>query len=137
MITTPSMGLKRWDQPNDVFSYTELSDNWAKVDAHDHTSGKGVQIPTSGLANLAVTTSKLAGNSVDGSKILSNAVTDFHLQSANNQVWRTVLQASAPLTSAFAANTYLLGNGVLVPQGVNTTSVAPAFGFDSGSYSVV
>jgi hypothetical protein len=119
MITTPSMGLKRWDQPNDVFSYTELSDNFNLLDAHDHSSGKGVQVPTGGIANLAVTGPKVAADAIDASKIAANAVgtteivdgsvtggklaagsvtnanlaggiTDAKLASPNNAAWRPV-----------------------------------------------
>src|SRR4051794_6322904 len=73
-ITTPSMGLKRWDQPNDIFSYVELSDNFALLDNHDHSSGKGVQIPTAGIANLAITDTKIATNAVTNGKIINDAV---------------------------------------------------------------
>jgi hypothetical protein len=79
MITTPSMGLKRWDQPNDIFSYTELSDNFNLLDLHDHTAGKGVQIPTNGLANLSVTNPKLAAGAVDSSKLAAGAVNNAAL----------------------------------------------------------
>lgn len=82
MITTPSMGLKRWDQPNDVFSYVELSDNFNLLDLHDHTSSKGVQIPTGGLANLAVTNTKIANDAVDASKIATGAVGSTELASS-------------------------------------------------------
>ena len=84
MITTPSMGLKRWDQPNDIFSYTELSDNWAAIDAHDHTTGKGVQVPSGGIANLAVTEPKIANDAVTTNKIAADAVTDTKI--LNNAV---------------------------------------------------
>lgn len=35
------------------------------IDAHDHTSGKGVQIPTGGIADGAVTNAKLAAGTID------------------------------------------------------------------------
>lgn len=79
MITTPSMGLKRWDQPNDVFSYTELSDNFAAIDSHDHSSTKGVQVPTGGVANLAIDNTKIAANAVDGGKIAAASISASHL----------------------------------------------------------
>ena len=82
-ITTPSMGLKRWDQPNDVFSYVELSDNFSLIDTHDHSSGKGVQIPTAGIQNLAVTDTKLAANAVTDTKIAANAVSAGKLLDAS------------------------------------------------------
>lgn len=83
MITTPSMGLKRWNDPNDIFSYTELSDNFALLDSHDHTTGKGVQIPTGGIANLAVTDTQIANNAITAGKIASDAVTTAKILNSN------------------------------------------------------
>lgn len=81
-ITTLNMGLKRWDQPNDIFSYVELSDNFAAIDTHDHTSGKGVQVPTDGLVNLAVTQQKIANLAVGSGQIadlgvITGKINDF------------------------------------------------------------
>ena len=57
-----NMGLTVWNNPTDPFDYTELVDNWNKVDAHDHSGG-----PTGGHA--------LAANSVGATQIQDNAVT--------------------------------------------------------------
>lgn len=35
----------------DQFNHTELANNWDKVDAHDHSTGKGLPISAAGLAN--------------------------------------------------------------------------------------
>jgi hypothetical protein len=115
-ITTPSMGLKRWDQPNDIFSYVELSDNLALLDAHDHSTGKGVQIPTAGIVNNAIDATKLAddsvtankipANSVAGSKLLNNGVPDTKLASPNNGVYRTLFQAGITLAAGALAGTF-------------------------------
>lgn len=126
MITTPSMGLKRWDQPNDIFSYTELSDNFNLLDLHDHSSGKGVQIPTNGLANLAVTDTKLANNAVTDSKVASATLTDAKLASPNNFIYRTVLQGASYFGGGAAATTWLFSSTSAVPSG-NTTSNAICF----------
>lgn len=74
-FTTTNMGLRVWDQPGDFFSYSELAANLSSIDAHDHTSTKGVQIPTGGIANLAVTNGKLAASAVDSAKIADGNVT--------------------------------------------------------------
>lgn len=58
--TTSKMGLRVWDTLNDPYDHDQLADNWAKVDQHDHTSNRGVQIPTDGLADGAVSAAKLA-----------------------------------------------------------------------------
>lgn len=54
------MGLRIWNLLTDLYDHSQLADNWAKVDYHDHSPGKGVQIPTDGLADGAVTGPKLA-----------------------------------------------------------------------------
>lgn len=73
MAITPNMGLTKWSG-TDYFSRAALATDWDLVDAHDHTPGKGVQIPTGGIANLAVTSPKIADASVVEAKLASQAV---------------------------------------------------------------
>ncbi len=75
--TTPSMGLTQWTVGGDNFSHGQLAANFAAIDAHDHTGSptKGVQVPTGGLANLAVTSGKIAADAVLTAKILNLNVT--------------------------------------------------------------
>lgn len=80
--TSPNLLLKVWNNLSDLFNHTELEENWDKIDAHDHTTGKGVPIPTGGIANLAITGPKLATDSVDGSKIATGAVGTLELADA-------------------------------------------------------
>lgn len=82
MITTPNLGLKVWNLTTDPYDSGQLADNWAKVDEHDHASGRGKQIPTAGIEDGAITTSKLAiganitpDASVTTAKLASEAVT--------------------------------------------------------------
>jgi microcystin-dependent protein len=82
-LTLTNMGLIEWDQPTDHFSYTDLASNWNKVDIHDHTVGKGVQIPTGGIANLAVTLQKIADLGVGTTKIANLGVTTAKIADAN------------------------------------------------------
>jgi hypothetical protein len=49
-----------WNLLTDLYDHAQLADNWAKVDYHDHSPGKGVQIPTEGIADAAITGDKLA-----------------------------------------------------------------------------
>jgi hypothetical protein len=74
-ITTTNMGLTSWTSPSDLFNNTELADNWTAVDQHDHTAGKGVQIPAGGIATGAVTNAKLGANAVSSTKLGVNSVT--------------------------------------------------------------
>jgi hypothetical protein len=63
-LTTPKMSLHVWDQLNDLYDHVQQANNWAKVDLHDHTPGRGVQIPTEGIFDGAITAAKLAAASV-------------------------------------------------------------------------
>lgn len=136
-ITTPSMGLKRWDQPNDVFSYVELSDNFAALDIHDHTTGKGVQIPTGGIANLAVDNTKLANNAVTNTKVLDATLADAKLASPNNGSYRNLFSVSHRMTSAdISGTTYIAANSTGFQSGNTTSSMIPMFPFMPTHYSV-
>lgn len=54
MIILPNMGLFKWDSINDFFSHEQLAANFQALDEHDHTTGKGEQIPYGGLAEQSV-----------------------------------------------------------------------------------
>lgn len=58
-VNSPNMGLKVWNLLTDPYDHAQLAENWAKVDQHNHESGKGVQIPTGGIKDGAVTKAKL------------------------------------------------------------------------------
>jgi hypothetical protein len=59
---TPKMALHTWNQPLDPYDYVQLTNNWNIVDFHDHTPGRGVQIPMGGIAAGAVGPVALASN---------------------------------------------------------------------------
>lgn len=85
--TTPKMALRRWDQLSDLFSHDQLSDNWAKIDFHDHTPGRGVQIPTEGIFDGAITVTKLAtgldpSSAYTSFKVIRNSLADFGASAA-------------------------------------------------------
>lgn len=75
MFTTANMGLTCWNLLTDVFSHSQLEANFQALDGHNHTSGQGVQIPTGGIANGAITTAKLATNAVADSNIQAATIT--------------------------------------------------------------
>lgn len=99
---TPNMGLRQWNLANDFFDYAQLSANWDKVDLHDHSSGKGVQIPTGGIANLAVTGPKIATNAIDATKILDGSVDTVKI--AANAIDATKILDGSVDTAELASN---------------------------------
>lgn len=55
-LQVPTAGTRNW-------AANLLANAWNKISAHDHTgAGKGLQIATAALANLAITSAKLAKN---------------------------------------------------------------------------
>ena len=68
------MNLTLWDDLDDPYDHNELVQNWNKVDSHDHTNGKGAQLPTEALQDEAVTNDKLAPDSVTTVEILNHTI---------------------------------------------------------------
>ena len=62
MRTSAKMGLRIWNLLLDPYDHEQLADNWAKVDAHDHSPGRGVLIPTEGIALEAINFPLLAAS---------------------------------------------------------------------------
>lgn len=104
---TPNFGLKVWDQLTDLFNHTDLAANWDKLDAHDHTTGKGLSINTAALVNSSITTPKIADANVTTAKILDSNVTSSKL-------------AASSITPAKLAA--MPGFRVYLPANVATTS---------------
>ena len=82
MIVTPNMGLTAWNSVTDVWSHEQLANNFRMLDEHDHSGGKGRQVPTGGIEDGAITLSKLSPeasivgeDSVDTDNIRNLAVT--------------------------------------------------------------
>jgi hypothetical protein len=62
-LTIPTLGETNWDQVIKTLCFQKISE-------HDHTGGgKGNQIGTNAIANLAITTGKIADLGVTGAKI--------------------------------------------------------------------
>ncbi len=132
MIVLPNLGLVKWDLTNDLFSHDQLAANFQSLDDHDHTSGKGKQIPAGGLAPLSVSAAnlqdsifsaeKIASSAVTSDKIANSAVTDSKLASANNSVYREVYRSSSWIGTDAVAGTYLMLNGVAISSGDLYTS---------------
>lgn len=73
------MGLRVWDLPTDDWSRTELANNWEAVDGHDHTTGKGRQVPTGGIVDGAISSIKLQDLAVSTTKLANQVVTQAKL----------------------------------------------------------
>lgn len=69
--TAPQMGLKVWNLLTDSYDHSQLAENWAKVDQHNHTEGKGVKIPTAGIEDGAISTAKIGASQVTNAKLAS------------------------------------------------------------------
>jgi hypothetical protein len=53
-FNTLKMALKVWDQLADPYNHTQLADNWSKIDQHDHTPGRGVQLNGGAIVDGAI-----------------------------------------------------------------------------------
>jgi hypothetical protein len=83
--TTPNMILTT-PESGDTDYPTSISDSFDAIDDHDHSTGKGVQIVSGGIADLAVTTAKLAANAVTTAKITDANVTRAKLAAVGQQI---------------------------------------------------
>lgn len=54
------MGLRVWNLLTDPYDHDQLADNMARIDAHDHSPGRGHPIPTEGYADASLTSVKLS-----------------------------------------------------------------------------
>lgn len=101
MQSSPNMGLTIWDQLSDYFNHAELAANFEALDNHDHTSGKGKQLPEGALAPDSVTGANLKDNSVTGNKLVNGSVSAAKLGAS--VIGSANLQDGA-VTSAKVAN---------------------------------
>lgn len=106
--TTTNMSLQSWDQVGDIYDHAQLAGNWSKVDQHDHTSGKGKQVPTGGIEDGAVTAVKLASTPlINTAQLVDGSVTSAKINDgtivvgdlANNAVETTKIKDNAITTN--------------------------------------
>lgn len=90
------MALEIWDQGEDLYNHLQLANNWAKVDAHDHTPGRGVRLTTESYEDESITGNKLAANSVTSAKIVDGTIKAADLE-ANLLIgaWQNVTYVAA------------------------------------------
>lgn len=84
------MGLIAWDQGADPYDHSQLASNWIAVDTHDHTAGRGRQVPSGGIADGAVTSAKILDGAVTPTKIPDASIVQAKL--ANNSVGSAQIQ---------------------------------------------
>lgn len=60
MLTLPNLGLSAWNHTLDPYDSVQLAANFAKLDEHDHTVGKGKRITTAAIEDGAITYAKIA-----------------------------------------------------------------------------
>jgi len=77
------MGLRVWDQAGDAYDHTQQANNWARVDYHDHTPGRGVQIPSDGIEPGAITAIHLSGDLAGNSLIPAGVILPYTGSVAN------------------------------------------------------
>jgi hypothetical protein len=117
--TTPNMGITKPDPGGSIGTWgTETNNSWDVVDSHDHTSGKGVQIPTAGIdvdADLPLNGFAATGvKALDLAPVAASTTTGYstalYVDSSDNELyWRTSGGVAVKLTLATSLNAALLG----------------------------
>jgi hypothetical protein len=113
MIVTPNLGLIVWNFETDPYDNADLAANFFALDNHNHADLGGIQIPTAGIEDGAVTEEKIAAGvlgsitvddaSITAAKIAAGAVTSTGL--AAGSVTSSKIGADAVTSSAVADNT--------------------------------
>lgn len=132
--TTVNMSLKTWDSVNDLFSHSDLKGNFDKLDTHDHTSGKGVQIPAAGIANLAIGTAHIQDGAVTNAKLATSLTSDYEYAFSSYRMIRGVSSYFTPSTSG---GTYLLSENAMIsnPAALAANPGMMTFYFDPADYA--
>lgn len=95
---------------------------------HDHSSGNGNLIPTTGIVNNAITTEKLGDNSVTTDKIVDGNVTDSKIDTVSRSKLTGALSTDTALQSALDGKLNLSGGtmtGVLYTTNTNEGGANP------------
>lgn len=109
---------------NDVDYVDKITNSFNAVDAHDHSSGKGLQIPAGGIAANAITSAEIATNAVGTAEIANDAVTTAKILNGN------VTYAKLATTTASRA-LVSDGSGVITPATTTSTEIGYVNGVTS------
>lgn len=82
MRTLPQMGLVMWEQVTDLYDHVQLANNFAKLDAHDHTPGRGTLLTTQSMEAGSITNPLLAANAITSAKIEDGTIKPADLESS-------------------------------------------------------
>jgi hypothetical protein len=115
-LLSPKMSLRLWEQLQDPYNHDQLADNFSKLDFHDHTPGRGNQIPTEGLFD----------GSVNGVKMDPNVLSP----------WRNVMWGVGFLTAAQVAAVYGFGHTSGVVSGGSWSSTLPFEHIDPADFAI-
>lgn len=138
--TSPKMSLRVWNLEQDQYDHAQLADNWFRVDQHDHTPGRGVQIPTEGIADSAITQAKIAAGvqaaPPDGSITLAKVAADLQTDYDRHLgVWKPLgIERAVQINAGATAGTY--GMPFMAVSNTFATSTLLAFSFDPNDYGI-
>ncbi len=139
MTTLPNIGLTQPTLGGDSGTWDdELNDNHALIDAHNHTSGKGLQVPTLGIninADLTfgglyapINLHRITFASITA--IASGNAQSLFVSSADNELyWRNHSGVNVKLTAANALNVAAFTGGI----GGDYSSAGAAVAFDNAN----
>lgn len=74
-VSAVELSVIQHSMPKTAATVKQIKENTEEIYKHNHTGGKGAQIPTQGIASEAITTEKLANSAVTGEKIASQTIT--------------------------------------------------------------
>lgn len=117
------MGLRLWNLLGDKYSHSQLAQNFAKLDLHDHSPGRGAQIGTGGLLDGAVTIEKLAPAAVQrtgltgqGASIIpteeSRTGASYQLMPTHDEIPNVDVAPNGVIIVLFQARVKSVGGGV-------------------------
>jgi hypothetical protein len=90
------MGLAIWNLISDRYNHDQQADNMAKIDFHDHSPGRGIQIGSEGIKDGAITAIKIAPGA----------------DSIQNGSITTLKFASLPGAKVYKSSVTTLANGI-------------------------
>jgi len=134
------MGLTIWNMGTDPYDHEELAENFAKIDAHDHTSNKGARIGTAAIADGAITAEKLDPDAVEEFTLTDGIVTTPKLATdavtSDKILNGSIVNADVAASAAIDASKISL-TGAVVNSMVSGSAAIEATKLDTGDGRLV